>query len=663
MSRNFLTEPLRDAAPDHVLAHFQNRNAIRTFALRDDEQAGPAHTADVLANRFTFNGETHQLAPGFDWTRNPSPDREWSILLHKFYFAVGLGEDYQRTGDHRYAEKWVELTAAWIDTVDLEFLPPDVTARRVQNWIYAHHHFVAHPDPADLDPGFYVAFLESLHSQVDYLRHHLATKRNHRTMQLQAIFMAAVVFPEMEGAAAWLEFSIDELAANLRDDFLPDGVHCEMSSDYHLLVVRNFLGIVELARLNGIDLPEEMTGLLRKALEFGLWIHKPDGDIPALSDGDSRSFRSVLDQGHRLFGDRELRHGATAGVGGVAPDRHARLFADSGYVVMRSGWGETEPYEDERYLVFDCGPLGEGNHGHLDLLSFEAAAHGRSVVVDPGRYTYHEPPPGSGQTNWRARFRGTGYHNTVLVDGRDQTRYVFHKTRHKIRGEAPGHELRRFVTTPGFDFVHGIARSNEYDVAHERKIFFMRPEYWLVVDILRAADRHAYDLLFHLSDEAQGRAEVSMSGTTATIDAPGLVLAHEAAADTSVSLEPGFVSRTYGTKHAAPIARMSRTGGNIFFATAVYPFRSERPALQVESLDVRCESAAGLETGATAIRVVIDNSSGRVEDTFFNAEVPGSYKVGEFVCGGSLFVARRRAGEVDVHCAAGTVASMVGVAA
>src|SRR5439155_27302958 len=44
---------------------------------------------------------------------------------------------------------------------------------------------------------------------------------------------------------------------------------------------------------------------------------------------------------------------------------------------LRSGWGNgLEPFEDERYLVFDCGPLGRGNHGHLDLLSFEMAAYG-----------------------------------------------------------------------------------------------------------------------------------------------------------------------------------------------------------------------------------------------------------------------------------------------
>jgi hypothetical protein len=112
--------------------------------------------------------------------------------------------------------------------------------------------------------------------------------------------------------------------------------------------------------------------------------------------------------------------------------------------VLRSGWGDDgRRFADAQHLVFDCGPLGEGNHGHFDCLSFELAAHGRSLVVDPGRYTYSE----AGETNWRVHFRGTAAHNTVCVDGRPQTRYAPKAikeprhaqgtVRHKIAGPAP----------------------------------------------------------------------------------------------------------------------------------------------------------------------------------------------------------------------------------
>ena len=88
-------------------------------------------------------------------------------------------------------------------------------------------------------------------------------------------------------------------------------------------------------------------------------------------------------------------------------------FPDGGYFTQRSGW------ERRRFLIFDCGPLGDGGHGHYDLLSFEACAGGRPLVVDPGRYTYAD-----GEPNLRHWFKGTAAHNTVCVDGLDQTPYA-----------------------------------------------------------------------------------------------------------------------------------------------------------------------------------------------------------------------------------------------
>jgi len=167
---------------------------------------------------------------------------------------------------------------------------------------------------------------------------------------------------------------------------------------------------------------------------------------------------------------------ATQGKHGQPPSERSVHFPDGGYAIVRSGWGEQDKaFSDEQYLVFDCGPLGAGNHGHFDCLSFELAAHGRSLIVDPGRYTYSE----ASEVNWRKTFRGTAYHNTVSVDGKNQTRYeprvikeitrhARGSVRHKVTGDAPEHEMRSFVSRPGFDYLHGVAVSHEYDAVHER---------------------------------------------------------------------------------------------------------------------------------------------------------------------------------------------------
>jgi uncharacterized heparinase superfamily protein len=70
------------------------------------------------------------------------------------------------------------------------------------------------------------------------------------------------------------------------------------------------------------------------------------------------------------------------------------------------------------HLVFDAGQLGYPSiaaHGHADALSVCLALDGVWWLVDPGTYAYHSDP------EWRHYFRSTGAHNTLLIDGRDQS--------------------------------------------------------------------------------------------------------------------------------------------------------------------------------------------------------------------------------------------------
>ena len=149
---------------------------------------------------------------------------------------------------------------------------------------------------------------------------------------------------------------------------------------------------------------------------------------------------------------------------------------------------------DERFLIFDCGAVGDGGHGHYDPLSFEAMAGGRPLVVDPGRYTYAE-----GEPNLRHWFKGTAAHNTVVVDGLDQVPYRRGKPLKGTQSEA------RFVerlSAPGLDVLDGEARSVAYDAVHRRQVVFVADAYWLILDTLTDAVAHRYDLRFHLDSSA-----------------------------------------------------------------------------------------------------------------------------------------------------------------
>ncbi|MEQ1529087.1 MAG: alginate lyase family protein [Methylococcales bacterium] len=631
--------PYADMNAAELLTYFQNRQHIRYFSVLDETQVSPEKLAGILDYCFEFNNEAYRLTTDFDWQSNPSSDIEWLILLHKFYYAVGLGRAFHESGDLRYQQRWLELTKHWMTSVPVDFLSSDVTGRRVQNWIFAYRYFVVLKPTAELDADFHLDFLVSIRQQVAYLCGHLTAARNHRTLELYAIFLAAVVFPELKGAKAWLQFSITELQRNLETDVLADGVHCELSTDYHHIVLRNFLGIRRLAAMNEIVLPEAMDAAIKRALEFSLYVHKPDGLIPSISDGDTANFLDLLRQGYQLYGDPDLLYVATAGQQGQAPKQNSKTFASSGYSIIRSGWGDQgEPYQDERYLFFDCAALGAGNHGHLDLLNIEMAAYGQSLIVDPGRYTYDE----SGPINWRVLFRGTRYHNTVQVDGKNQTRYEAHPRKYKIQGPEPERKMPAAFSRPGFDYLHGIAASHEYPVIHERKILFIAGEYWLICDLLRAAEQHHYELRFHLNALAEQQTATFSSVELLRIDAPNLLMLQPHHKDTTLLMEQGFVSPTYGIKHAAPIVNFSRRGATTCFYTLLHPYKSEIPDISMERIPVYRGKHAVNDDLAAAFSIRTTKPWGYCHDEIFVAhDAADTLRFNDLVTN-SPFLFRRR---------------------
>ena len=107
-------------------------------------------------------------------------------------------------------------------------------------------------------------------------------------------------------------------------------------------------------------------------------------------------------------------------------------------------------------------------------------------MVDPGRYTYSESGP-----NWRRWFKGTAAHNTVTVDGLDQTPYRRGKPKRDRVGPRPGAVAAPQRPTD-LDVVRAEVHSPCYDAVHTRDVVFVAGEYWLVADHLAAATPHDY---------------------------------------------------------------------------------------------------------------------------------------------------------------------------
>jgi Heparinase II/III-like protein/Heparinase II/III N-terminus len=532
------------------------------FRVTEAHYRDMAVAEDVCRGRFTELGRTLELGTEPDWLGADLPaDREWQIAWSKFYYGLDLAHAFRQTGEARFLEVWEGLVRGWIRQVPVGFDASDVAARRVQNWIYAWDLFATAPAFRELAPGFAEELLAGLTEQTLHIREHLTPARNHRTLELYALFVFGLSFPGH--VPGLLEFAIAQLDRNLAEEVRRDGVHVEASTHYHCIVLRSFVGARENARRFGVELPPGFDANLARACEFAAHTHRPDGWITTFSDADDGSYLDVLALAADLLGRPDLRYVATRGERGTAPRERNVLFASGGYHVQRSGWGESRRFGDERHLMFDFGPLGAGGHGHYDLLSVEAFGAGRRLLVDPGRYTYDERPAAPDDPpNPRHWFKGTAAHNTVCVDGLDQTPYCRSRPR---RGAAEGRLLDRH-TAPSLDIVRAEAASPAYDAVHTRRVAFVADEYWIVEDRLRGATPHRYDLRWHLAPEAHGA--VTVDGRA--VRAPGLALV--VAAGAGPVLEDGWCAPEYGVKQPAPVVSVAVDGATeASFITLIVP--------------------------------------------------------------------------------------------
>ena len=565
------------------------------FCVTGDAYRDRATAEDACRGRFTSAGETVDVGVEPDWVGAALPeDREWRIEWTKFYFGLDLAHAYAETGEQRFLDAWQRLVASYLRQVPagkgIEDTS-DVAARRVQNWIYAWAAFAAAPGFPGLHDGLADKLVQGIAEHAAYIRENLTAERNHRTLELYALLIVAVALPRLDADGALLALATEQLHENLLTDVRPDGVHREQCTHYHCIALRSFLGARENARRFGIALPDGYDEHLARACEFAMHSHRPDGAIPALGDSDTGSYLDLLLLAADLLEREDFRYAATAGREGTPPQRRLPSFPQGGYHVQRSGWGDRgRPFADERFLIFDCGPLGDGGHGHYDLLSVEIAANGRPLVMDPGRFTYDEQEP-----NLRHWFKGTAAHNTVVVDGLDQTPYRRGKPR---KGTIARGRLVARHGAPCLDLVEGEATSTCYDALHRRRVAFVADDYWVVEDRLAAPTPHRYDLRFHLAPEANGHVEVTAREDGFVVRAPGMALV--VAGGVEPRVEAGWIAPDYGIRHEAPVVSIVADGAcDATFTTLVVPLADgeEPPVLRVAANG----DAATLEIAAPGV--------------------------------------------------------------
>lgn len=632
--------PRTGALEERLHAHFNSRRSPRPLCdwsrraelvarVPQAVREGTVAQADLIcARRFVYRGVEVAFDGAIDWRARPGGNTDWTWDLNRHHFFITLGRAYWYTRDERYAITFRDLLREW-----LAANPPDMTSPiwrsvfeagvRVSSWCWAHALFL--PSSA-LDPGTHLELLRGILGLGRYLHRNLERHawNNHLLLEARALSMLGLLYPELPDSVAWRRDGLEVLGTELERQILADGVHSERSSLYHAILSSDLLEHLVVLRLAGRGERDQaycqaLVRLLGMAL-FQAAITRSDGSRPMLGDASRKDAHVRYDAplGARLL--LEARGVPAAGspdeslvwllgtehceagtvgpsTGDAARGRHSRAFPVGGYFVLEADSGK-----ESLHAVFDCGPFGDPvvpGHGHADALSLDLALGSAHLLVDPGMYSAH-----LGE-RWRNYFRGTSAHNTVVVDGRDQSvldglRRVFRPARST---------LLDWASCSSFDVVGGLHLGYlrlRGPVTHRREIFFLKPRLMLVVDRLEGRGAHTHDLHFHFAPEAE--ASPGTEGSACHVKLPcgrGLTVIPLLTEGLEASLETGvdgpgrpqgWVAYTSGVKEPAPVLRHRKAGkGTVVFATLLIPELA----------------SAGRQTSARGVAVTQDVSDGR----------------------------------------------------
>ena len=461
----------------------------------------------------------------------------WEINRH--LELVTLAQAWYLTADERYARGAKTLIDSWLEACPyprgVNWCASLEHAIRLVNWAFAWH--LLGGDDAPLFDGeegraFRDRWLESIFRHCHFIAHHFSrhsSANNHLLGEVTGLFIASITWPFWPESAHWRDQARAELARETLLQTFEDGVNREQAVWYHHSVADMLLIAGLFARANGCDFDAQYWGALESMLDFLASIMDVSGGVPAIGDADQGVlarlvpggeawpgvYRSLLASGAVFFGRPEFR--VKAGelddktrwlLGDVAASRfqaldvsRARLpvrrsFPRAGYYVL----GDEFETPAEVRIVADAGALGYlsiAAHGHADALAFTLTVGGKPFLVDPGTFAYHTDGV------WRRYFRGTSAHNTVIVDGEDQSLFggPFLWLQH---AEATVDE---FVCSPGLQVL--VAHHNGYRrladaVLHRRTWRYETGSATLAVcDELLCSGTHTAQIFWHFASECQ----------------------------------------------------------------------------------------------------------------------------------------------------------------
>ena len=429
--------------------------------------------SDIEQRRFTFLNQSAVFEDDVRW-KVPDKGRLWRYNLHYFDF---LFPDRPMAWAHgrQLIEDWIRSNPegtpdAW---------DPFPVSLRMVNWIKFLSTWQADGDLPEIHASLYrqALFLER------HLEFHLLA--NHLFKNIKALLFAGLYFRGAD-ADRWRRRGFRLLTREIDEQILPDGGHFERSPMYHAMILEDVLDLLNILprRPAGYEtLRVRLSRAAEKMVVFLQAMSHPDGGISLFND-------AALDIEHDAA---TLERYFSAVTGKSLPndcqDRRT-AFPDTGYSVMTPAAGDK--------LIVDCGPVGpdyQPGHAHCDTLSFELSLKGRRVIVDSGCCQYEDGPV-------RRYNRGNAGHNTVTIDGRNQSEvWGAHRcARRAYPISADLHELEDGTLV--FEGAHDGYRRLRVKPVHRRRVHWQQDTID-ITDGIEGTGRHTLVSTLHIHPDLE----------------------------------------------------------------------------------------------------------------------------------------------------------------
>jgi hypothetical protein len=437
-----------------------NRNACSSVQVKELISEADKY----LEHRWDFFGLHDIVEPQIDWHFDPSTKvhapqifsydinhrkieiaGDVKILWEKsrHHHITVLCAAYALTKDENYALEASAQILDWIDKnpclIGINWTHPLELGIRLISWTWCERfmHESIHYNKV-FGTGSPVWLSIGQHQELIAQSYSVGSSaNNHLVGEMAGLLIASIAFPYYKKSKEWQNLAKHILEREIERQTFQSGIHKELAFEYQIFVMEFYLLSLHEATNAHMPFSDTFKELLKKKLNAIVQLTDYGKSMPRYGDGDNG-------MALQLQGRKQCRATWLLQLGSILlkidcsnsketalpvllmgydnsfetakeiPLNENVSFADAGIYVLSNNRNTS----GEMFVVADVGQLGYlslAAHGHADALSFTLSSGGKELFTDPGTYNYYT------DEKWRNYFRSTCCHNTVVIDGQNQS--------------------------------------------------------------------------------------------------------------------------------------------------------------------------------------------------------------------------------------------------